>query len=75
LKYQIQKIKKDPPLIINEDEGITKLNKEKLLTLKPAFSQTGTVTAATSSQISDGAATLIVVSEEMLKTIKYTTFS
>ena len=37
---------------------------EKLATCKPAFSETGTVTAGTSSQISDGAAAVLVMSEE-----------
>jgi acetyl-CoA acetyltransferase family protein len=37
---------------------------EKLAALKGAFSETGTVTAGTSSQISDGAAAVLIMSEE-----------
>jgi len=37
---------------------------EKLAALRPAFSEDGTVTAGTSSQISDGAAAVLVMSEE-----------
>lgn len=39
-------------------------NKEKLATLAPAFDKDGTVTAATSSPLTDGAAALLVCSEE-----------
>lgn len=47
--------------IINKDEmpDITKLN--KIPTLKPAFNKEGTVTAANSSSISDGAASVILM--------------
>jgi len=45
-----------------EDEGPAAANLEKIPTLKPAFAQDGTVTAATSSSISDGAAALILMS-------------
>lgn len=40
---------------------------EKLLTLKPVFDAKGSVTAGNSSQTSDGAAFVLVVSEKMLK--------
>jgi acetyl-CoA acetyltransferase family protein len=49
---------------IAADEGIRPdVSMEKMSTLRPAFSETGTVTAATSSQISDGAAAVLVMSE------------
>mmetsp|Transcript_72117 Transcript_72117/g.114944 ORF Transcript_72117/g.114944 Transcript_72117/m.114944 type:complete len:404 (-) Transcript_72117:98-1309(-) len=53
-------------ILISQDEGCWKLNQEKLRSLKPAFSSDGSVTAGNASQISDGAASLIVVSEEKL---------
>jgi len=59
--------KKGPPTIVNRDEGCWKLNEEKLRNLKPAFDANGTVTAGNSSQLSDGAASVIVVSEEIVK--------
>ncbi len=47
------------------DEGVRRdTSLEKLASLRPAFSETGTVTAGTSSQISDGAAAVLIMSEE-----------
>jgi len=46
---------------IETDEQPFKANLEKIPTLKPAFSKDGTVTAANSSSISDGAAALVMV--------------
>ncbi len=50
---------------IEADEGVRRdTSIEKLGGLVPAFSEHGTVTAGTSSQISDGAAAVLVMSEE-----------
>src|SRR4051794_27109288 len=46
---------------IETDEQPFKANLEKIPTLKPAFSKDGTVTAANSSSISDGAAALVMM--------------
>jgi acetyl-CoA C-acetyltransferase len=46
---------------IARDEQPFKANLDKIPTLKPAFSKTGTVTAANSSSISDGAAALVMM--------------
>ena len=46
------------------DEAPAKVNVEKIPTLKPAFTKTGTVTAASSSSISDGAAAVVLMSSE-----------
>ena len=47
------------------DEGVRRdTSLEKLAALKGAFSETGSVTAGTSSQISDGAAAVLIMSEE-----------
>jgi acetyl-CoA C-acetyltransferase len=48
---------------VSEDEGPGNADIEKIPTLRPAFKQDGTVTAASSSSISDGAATLILMRE------------
>jgi acetyl-CoA C-acetyltransferase len=48
--------------VISRDETPGTCNIEKIPTLKPAFSKDGTVTAASSSSISDGAAALVVTS-------------
>src|SRR6187549_2413961 len=45
---------------------------EKLLTLKPVFDAKGSITAGNSSQTSDGAAFVLVVSEKMLKQLNAT---
>ena len=52
-------------LTVTEDEGIRPgTTAETLAKLRPAFSQDGTITAGTSSQISDGAAAVVVTSAE-----------
>lgn len=56
--------------IIDTDEGPrADTSPEKLAALKPVFDANGTVTAGNSSQTSDGAAFVLVVSEKMLKTL------
>jgi acetyl-CoA C-acetyltransferase len=47
--------------IVDEDESPMSANIEKIPTLRPAFKKNGTVTAASSSSISDGAASLILM--------------
>jgi acetyl-CoA C-acetyltransferase len=52
-------------LTVTEDEGIRPgTTAEALAKLRPAFSKDGTITAATASQISDGAAAVVVMSAE-----------
>ncbi len=51
--------------VVARDEGIRPdSNIEKLATLKPAFKPDGVVTAANSSQITDGAAAILIMTEE-----------
>jgi len=51
--------------VFETDEGVRRdTSLEKLASLRPAFVEGGTVTAGTSSQISDGAAAVLVMSEE-----------
>jgi acetyl-CoA acyltransferase len=52
---------------IENDEGPREPDVEKIKSLKPAFSVDGTVTAATSSPITIGAAAIIVASEDFAK--------
>ena len=47
--------------VISTDEGPGKVKLEKIPTLKPAFKKDGTITAASSSSISDGAAALVMM--------------
>jgi acetyl-CoA acyltransferase len=54
--------------IVDTDEGVRRdTTAEGLARLKPVFAQGGSVTAGNSSQTSDGAAFVLVVSERMLK--------
>jgi acetyl-CoA C-acetyltransferase len=50
--------------IISKDEEPLRVKFDKIPTLKPAFKKDGTVTAANASSINDGAAALILASEE-----------
>ncbi|WP_164702621.1 acetyl-CoA C-acetyltransferase [Modestobacter sp. KNN46-3] len=55
--------RKGDPIEFREDEGIRPdTTAESLGRLKPAFSKDGTITAATASQISDGACAVVVMS-------------
>ena len=54
--------------LIDTDEGVRRdTNPEALAKLRPVFAEGGSVTAGNSSQTSDGAAFVMVVSERMLK--------
>lgn len=55
---------------VDTDEGVRRdTNAEGLAKLRPAFAQGGVVTAGNSSQTSDGAAFVLVMSEEMVKSL------
>ena len=54
---------------ISEDEQLASAKPEKIRSLKPAFTKDGTLTAANSSSISDGASSMLVLSEEALETL------
>jgi acetyl-CoA acyltransferase len=60
-------------IIVDTDEGPRQdTTLEKLSTLKPVFDAKGTITAGNSSQTSDGASFVLVVSEAMLKQLNAT---
>jgi len=59
-------------LIISEDEEYTNVMLEKIPKLRPAFTKEGTVTAANASKINDGAAAVIVMSEDRAKDLGFT---
>lgn len=52
---------------ISLDEEVGKLKRDKVSQLKPVFDKAGTVTAANASSISDGAAVVLLCSEEYAK--------
>ncbi|GAA1923477.1 acetyl-CoA C-acetyltransferase [Streptomyces durmitorensis] len=56
--------RKGDPVLFSKDEGIrAETTAESLGKLRPAFTKDGTITAGTSSQISDGAAAVVVMSK------------
>ncbi|MFF3640509.1 acetyl-CoA C-acetyltransferase [Streptomyces sp. NPDC002564] len=56
--------RKGDPILLAKDEGIRpQTTVESLGKLRPAFAKDGTITAGTSSQISDGAAAVVVMSK------------
>ncbi|WFE46726.1 acetyl-CoA C-acetyltransferase [Verrucosispora sp. WMMD1129] len=60
--------RKGDPLVISEDEGIRPdTTADSLAKLRPAFTSDGTITAGSSSPISDGAAAVVVMSKAKAK--------
>jgi acetyl-CoA C-acetyltransferase len=56
------------PIVFSVDEGPRKdANLEKLAKLRPAFTKEGTVTAGNASSLNDGAAAVVVASEDAVK--------
>ncbi|MEV6812599.1 acetyl-CoA C-acetyltransferase [Micromonospora sp. NPDC051296] len=65
--------RKGDPLVISEDEGIRPdTTAESLAKLRPAFTKDGTITAGSSSPISDGAAAVVVMSKAKAKELGLT---
>ena len=56
-------------VVVDQDEQPLKAQIEKIPALKPAFKKDGTVTAANSSSISDGAAALVLMKESKAKVL------
>lgn len=53
------------PIVVSQDEGIrADTTEESLAKLRPAFAADGTITAGSASQISDGAAAVVVMSKQ-----------
>ncbi|MBF6276596.1 MULTISPECIES: acetyl-CoA C-acetyltransferase [Nocardia] len=56
--------RKGDPIVVSEDEGVrADTTVESLGKLRPAFAKDGTITAGSASQISDGAAAVVVMSK------------
>lgn len=55
------------PIIFNKDEEYTNVKLDKIPSLNAVFTKDGTVTAANASTINDGAAALVLMSEEKAK--------
>lgn len=54
---------------ITDDEDYTKVNFDKMASLKPAFQKDGTITAANAPGINDGAAALVLAGEDTVKAL------
>ncbi|EOA9906677.1 TPA: acetyl-CoA C-acetyltransferase [Staphylococcus aureus] len=60
--------RKGEPIVVTKDEGVCEnVSVEKLSRLRPAFKKDGTVTAGNASGINDGAAMMLVMSEDKAK--------
>ena len=56
--------RKGDPVLFSEDEEYKNVFLDKIPSLRPAFTKDGTVTAANASTINDGAAAVVLMSEE-----------
>ena len=56
--------KKGEPIIVSKDEEFTNVKLDKIPSLNAVFTKDGTVTAANASTINDGAAAMVLMSEE-----------
>lgn len=72
-KSEIVEVKikdKKGEFVIDTDEEPGKVNFDKIPSLKPVFDKNGVITSANASSINDGAAALLVMSEEKAKELK-----
>jgi len=60
------------PIVVSEDEEFKNIKLEKVPALRPAFTKDGTVTAANASTINDGAAAVVLMSEDKAKELGLT---
>lgn len=67
--YPVKVFSRAGDLIVDKDEEPGKVKFDKIPTLKPVFNKDGVVTAANASSINDGAAALLVMSEEKAKAL------
>lgn len=60
---------KPKPIVVRDDERLARFDEAKLRKLKPAFKQDGTITAGNASGMNDGAAAVVLLSEERAKSM------
>ncbi|MCZ7611176.1 MAG: thiolase family protein [Ignavibacterium sp.] len=70
--YPIIQTSKAGEITISKDEEPGKVKYDKIPSLRPVFEKNGVVTAANASSINDGAAALLVMSEEKAKELNLT---
>ncbi len=61
--------KKGDPITVSKDEEPYNVKFDKIASLNPAFTKTGTVTAANASTMNDGAAALVLMSSEKMNAL------
>lgn len=59
--------RKGDPIVVSVDEEPTRAKLDKMSSLRPAFGKEGSITAANASKIDDGAAAVVVTSEDYAK--------
>lgn len=62
--------RKGDPVLVSEDEEPGKARFDKIPALRPAFEKEGAITAANASKLSDGAAAILVMSEDKATELK-----
>jgi acetyl-CoA C-acetyltransferase len=67
--YPVKVSSRTGEIIVDKDEEPEKVKFDKIPTLKPVFDKNGVVTAANASSINDGAAALLVMSEDKAKAL------
>ena len=65
--------KKADPILVTEDEEYKKVDFSKISSLRPIFTADGTVTAASSSTMNDGASAMVLMSGKKVKELNYGT--
>jgi acetyl-CoA C-acetyltransferase len=60
------------PVVVSEDEEFKNVKMDRIASLRPAFTKDGTVTAANSSTINDGAGAMVLMSEAKAKELGLT---
>ena len=64
--------RKGEPIIVSTDEEPNRVNFDKMRALRPAFEKDGSVTAGNASTINDGAAVVVLMSEDKAKELGLT---
>ncbi len=67
--YPVKISSRTGDIIVDKDEEPGKVKFDKIPTLKPVFNKDGVVTAANASSINDGAAALLIMSEDKAKAL------
>lgn len=64
--------RKGDPIVFSEDEEYKSVRYEKIPELRPVFQKDGTITAANASTLNDGAAAILLMSEQKVKELGLT---